>query len=52
VNPVAQTRELGGCLCGRRLYGTMLVWETDASLYERYRRAREESYRHRPPVTG
>jgi len=24
--------ELGGYLCGRRLYETMLVWETDASL--------------------
>jgi dihydrofolate reductase len=29
---VAQTRELGGCLCGRRLYETMLVWETDPSM--------------------
>ncbi|MGW7409485.1 dihydrofolate reductase family protein [Streptomyces sp. NPDC054833] len=29
---VAQTRELGAYLCGRRLYETMLVWETDASL--------------------
>ena len=29
---VAQTRELGGYLCGRRLYQTMLVWETDPSL--------------------
>ena len=28
----AQTRELGGYLCGRRLYETMLVWETDPSL--------------------
>jgi dihydrofolate reductase len=27
-----QTRELGGFLCGRRLYETMLVWETDLSL--------------------
>jgi dihydrofolate reductase len=26
---VAQTRELGGYLCGRRLYETMLPWETD-----------------------
>src|SRR5688572_20934464 len=24
--------ELGGYLCGRRLYETMLVWETDPSL--------------------
>jgi len=29
-----QTRELGGCLLGRRLYETMLVWETDPSLRE------------------
>jgi dihydrofolate reductase len=28
------TRELGGYLCGRRLYETMLVWETDPSLRE------------------
>ena len=27
-------RELGGYLCGRRLYETMLVWETDPSLRE------------------
>ena len=27
-----QTRELGGYLCGRRLYKTMLVWETDPSM--------------------
>jgi dihydrofolate reductase len=26
-----QTRELGGHICGRRLYETMLVWETDPS---------------------
>jgi dihydrofolate reductase len=29
---IAQTRELGGYLCGRRLYQTMLVWETDPSM--------------------
>ncbi|MFN8204866.1 MAG: dihydrofolate reductase family protein [Solirubrobacteraceae bacterium] len=29
---IAQVRELGGYLCGRRLYETMLVWETDPSL--------------------
>ena len=29
---VAQTRELGGYLCGRRLYETMLPWETDPSM--------------------
>jgi dihydrofolate reductase len=28
----AQTRELGGFLCGRRLYETMLPWETDPSM--------------------
>jgi dihydrofolate reductase len=28
----AQVRELDGCLLGRRLYETMLVWETDPSL--------------------
>jgi len=29
---ITQTRELGGHLCGRRLYETMLPWETDPSL--------------------
>ena len=29
---LAQVRQLGGYLCGRRLYETMLVWETDPSL--------------------
>jgi dihydrofolate reductase len=29
---IAQVRELGGHLCGRRLYETMLVWETDPSM--------------------
>src|SRR5215475_5947651 len=29
---VAQVRELGGFLLGRRLYETMLVWETDPSM--------------------
>src|SRR5918996_5257524 len=29
---LAQVRELGGCLLGRRLYETLLVWETDPSL--------------------
>jgi dihydrofolate reductase len=28
----AQTREISGFLCGRRLYETMLVWETDPSM--------------------
>ena len=32
---LAQVRELGGYLCGRRLYESMLVWETDPSLRER-----------------
>jgi dihydrofolate reductase len=29
---IAEVRELGGCLCGRRLYETMLPWDTDPSL--------------------
>jgi dihydrofolate reductase len=29
---VEEVRELGAFLCGRRLYETMLVWETDMSL--------------------
>jgi dihydrofolate reductase len=29
---LAQVRELGEFLCGRRLYETMLVWETDPSM--------------------
>jgi len=29
---VAQVRELGGYLCGRRLYETMLPWETDPAM--------------------
>ncbi len=29
---ISQVSELGGCLLGRRLYETMLVWETDPSL--------------------
>ena len=29
---LAEVRELGAYLCGRRLYETMLVWETDPSL--------------------
>src|SRR4051812_6376403 len=29
---VTQTRELGGFLLGRRLYETMLVWDTDPSM--------------------
>jgi dihydrofolate reductase len=30
----ARVSELGGFLCGRRLYETMLVWDTDPSLRE------------------
>jgi dihydrofolate reductase len=30
----ALVSELGGYLCGRRLYETMLVWETDPSMRE------------------
>ena len=29
---LARVRELGGYLCGSRLYETMLIWETDPSL--------------------
>ncbi len=29
---IEQVRELGGFLCGRRLYETMVVWETDPSM--------------------
>jgi dihydrofolate reductase len=29
---LARVSELGSCLCGRKLYETMLVWETDPSL--------------------
>jgi dihydrofolate reductase len=29
---IAQVRELGGYLCGRMLYETMLPWETDPSM--------------------
>ena len=29
---IGQVRDLGGYLLGRRLYETMLVWETDPSL--------------------
>ncbi|HTZ44560.1 MAG TPA: dihydrofolate reductase family protein [Jatrophihabitans sp.] len=31
---LARVRQLGAHLCGRRLYETMLVWETDPSLRE------------------
>jgi dihydrofolate reductase len=36
---LAQVRDLGGYLLGRRLYETMLVWETDPSLRETELRA-------------
>ena len=32
---IALVSDLGGYLCGRRLYETMLVWETDPSLREK-----------------
>src|SRR3954454_18906874 len=35
----AQVRELGGYLLGRRLYETMLVWETDPSMRDSELRA-------------
>src|SRR5436305_6692815 len=36
---LARTRELGGFLCGRRLYETMLVWDTDPSMRDNELRA-------------
>src|SRR3954449_8722855 len=36
---IAQVRELGGYLCGRRLYESMLVWETDPSMRDSELRA-------------
>jgi dihydrofolate reductase len=36
---LAQVRDLGGYLLGRRLYETMLVWETDSSLRDTELRA-------------
>jgi hypothetical protein len=36
---LAQVRELGGYLLGRRLYETMLVWETDPSFRDTELRA-------------
>ena len=36
---LAQVRELGGYLLGRRHYETMLVWETDSSLRDNETRA-------------
>ena len=41
----APVSELGGYLCGRRLYETMLPWETDPSL-------RETSLGPRSPMSG
>src|SRR3954454_2032689 len=35
----ALVSELGGCLLGRRLYKTMLVWETDPSMRDNELRA-------------
>src|SRR5829696_2217140 len=42
---IARVGELGGCLCGRRLYQTMLVWDTDRSL-------REDDSGPRSPTSG
>src|SRR3954467_14630400 len=36
---LAKVGELGGYLCGRRLYETMLVWETEPSLRDTESRA-------------
>ena len=36
---IAQVGELGAYLCGRRLYETMLVWETDPSMRDNEPRA-------------
>ena len=36
---LAEVRRLGGCLLGRRLYETMLVWETDPSMRDHELRA-------------
>src|SRR3954467_10213607 len=36
---LAQVRELGGFLLGRRLYETMVVWETDPSMRDNELRA-------------
>ena len=36
---ITQIRELGGYLCGRRLYETMLVWETDPAMRDNEDRA-------------
>jgi dihydrofolate reductase len=36
---IAQVGELGGYLLGRRLYETMLVWETDPSLRDMFNQA-------------
>src|SRR3954453_22946424 len=36
---IEQVRELGAYLCGRRLYETMLVWETDPSMRDSELRA-------------
>ena len=39
ITIMAEVRELGGYLLGRRLYETMLVWETDPSMRENELRA-------------
>lgn len=47
---LAQIRELGGYRCGRRLYETMLVWETDPSLRDNELRLVDELRMFRNPV--
>jgi hypothetical protein len=42
---IAQICELGGYLCGRRLYETTLVWETDPSM-------RDDELGPRSPMCG
>jgi hypothetical protein len=45
---LAQVRELGGYLLGRRLYERMLVWETDPSLRDTELRAAFANDQERP----
>jgi hypothetical protein len=40
---IAQVRELGAYLCGRRLYETMLPWETDPLLRDMLGSSRVDS---------
>ena len=43
---IAQIRELGGYLCGRRLYETLLPWETDPSMRDKGGRVRRHLVRY------